>query len=66
MNILILANSGFEIGSHGWDHVRPMKMIQKLQSCLERCIAIMREINEQKAVGYRAPCFSLDRERLDG
>ena len=61
-----LANSGFEIGSHGWDHVRPMKMtLEAFKADLERCIAIMREINEQKAVGYRAPCFSLDRERLD-
>ena len=61
-----LVDSGHDVGSHGWDHKRPMTMgIDEFSDDLKRCIGAMKQINGDKGFGYRAPCFSLDRERLD-
>ena len=47
-------------------HVRPMTLdIEEFRLDLHRSRAIMKEINGKRGLGYRAPCFSLDRERLD-
>lgn len=57
---------GHDVGSHGWDHVRPLKMsVDEFRKDLTRCMNVMKEINGDRRFGYRAPCFSLDRERLD-
>ena len=61
-----LVKVGHDVGSHGWDHTRPMTLsIDEFRDDLYRCIEIMKEINGDRGFGYRAPCFSLDRERLD-
>lgn len=61
-----LVGLGHDIGSHGWDHQRPLTMhTDVFQDDLSRCMSVMKEINGDSGVGYRAPCFSLDRERLD-
>ncbi len=57
---------GHDIGSHGWNHKRPLTMSKEVfRDDINRCMNIMKEINGEAGVGYRAPCFSLDRERLD-
>ena len=61
-----LVAKGHDVGSHGWDHVRPMTMtVNDFQNDLLKCSRTMRDINKSRAFGYRAPCFSLDRERLE-
>lgn len=61
-----LVKSGHDVGSHGWSHIRPMTLgIDEFRIELHRCRDIMKEINGERSFGYRAPCFSLDRERLD-
>lgn len=64
--LLELVTEGHDLGVHGWDHKRPLTMsieafaedIRRSKETLE--IAIGTEVQ-----GYRAPCCSLDRERLD-
>ncbi len=61
-----LVKLGHDVGSHGWDHKRPMTMSPRVfQADVQMCFSAMKEINGEKGFGYRAPCFSLDRERLD-
>ncbi len=61
-----LVKAGHDVGSHSWDHTRPMTLsVEAFRDDLYRCIEIMKEINGDRGFGYRAPCFSLDRERLD-
>lgn len=61
-----LAKAGHDIGSHGWDHIRPLTLtVDEFRSDLYRSVEIMKEINNDRGFGYRAPCFSLDRERLE-
>ncbi len=61
-----LVNSGHDVGSHGWNHIRPMTLgIDEFRGELHRCRDVMKEINGERGFGYRAPCFSLDRKRLD-
>jgi polysaccharide deacetylase family protein (PEP-CTERM system associated) len=58
--------SGHDVGSHGWDHLRPLTLsIDDFRSDLDRSVNIMKVLNGDRSFGYRAPCFSLDRERLD-
>jgi polysaccharide deacetylase family protein (PEP-CTERM system associated) len=61
-----LVKSGHDVGSHGWNHKRPMTLsIDEFRADLHRSRLVMKEINDERGFGYRAPCFSLNRERLD-
>ena len=61
-----LVKSGHDVGSHGWNHIRPMtQSIDEFRADLHRSRDVMKKINGERGFGYRAPCFSLDRERLD-
>ncbi len=61
-----LVKAGHDVGSHGWNHIRPMTLeIDDFHADLHRSLDVMKEINGEREFGYRAPCFSLDRERLD-
>ena len=59
-------NDGIEIAAHGWNHKRPLEMdkdsfyhdLIKTKETIENNIG-------SEVIGYRAPCFSLDRQRLD-
>ena len=61
-----LVKSGHDVGSHGWNHIRPMtQSIDEFRADLHLSRDVMKKINGERGFGYRAPCFSLDRERLD-
>ena len=61
-----LVKSGHDVGSHGWNHIRPMTLgVDEFRADLYRSRDVMKEINGDRGFGYRAPCFSLDRQRLD-
>lgn len=61
-----LVKAGHDVGSHGWNHIRPLTMgVEEFRADLLRSLSVMKEINGDRDFGYRAPCFSLDRERLD-
>ena len=61
-----LVKAGHDVGSHGWNHKRPMTLsVDDFRADLSMSLDIMKEINGKRGFGYRAPCFSLDRERLD-
>tara|TARA_B100000315_G_scaffold196478_1_gene187571 strand:- start:1338 stop:2189 length:852 start_codon:yes stop_codon:yes gene_type:complete len=55
-----------EIGSHGWDHVRPMTISKSdFYNEIERSKKTLEDLIGTQIDGYRAPCFSIDRQRLD-
>ncbi len=57
---------GHEICLHSYTHKRPMNLsIEEFEKDTERGIEAFQEHLGFKPEGYRAPCFSLDRERLD-
>ena len=57
---------GHDIGSHGCDHVRPLTMSKEaFAQDLHRSKAEIEAVIGHPVEGYRAPCFSLDRPRLD-
>jgi peptidoglycan/xylan/chitin deacetylase (PgdA/CDA1 family) len=60
------AEQGHEIASHGWDHQRPLLLPlgQFREDALRAKEAIECAVGK-RVEGYRAPCYSLDRRRLD-
>ena len=61
-----LSRKGHDLGVHGWDHLRPMQMtIEQFAEDLRKSKDVLEEVIGVPAAGYRAPCFSLDRQRLD-
>jgi peptidoglycan/xylan/chitin deacetylase (PgdA/CDA1 family) len=55
-----------DVGVHGWSHKRPLLMsIPEFQEDVKRARATVEDALGRKMTGYRAPCFSLDRQRLD-
>jgi len=64
--LVLAAQSGHEIALHGTEHKRPLQMsLDEFENdCLEGLKAIKEELGIV-AAGYRASCFSLDRDRLN-
>jgi polysaccharide deacetylase family protein (PEP-CTERM system associated) len=61
-----LRAQGHEIGVHGWDHQRPLKLSPDVfAQNVRRAKETLEELLSAPVEGYRASCFSLDRERLD-
>ncbi|MCB9479775.1 MAG: DUF3473 domain-containing protein [Deltaproteobacteria bacterium] len=63
-----IAQAGFEVASHGMDHVTNFDDAQtkdKLRWNLSASKALLAEITGQDIVGYRAPSFTVDNEVLD-
>lgn len=57
---------GHEIVSHGWGHVRPITIdIREFETEVTRCKKELEQVLGKQILGYRAPCFSMDRARLD-
>ena len=60
------ARSGHEISLHGTEHKRPLEM--SIEEFENDCLGGVKAIKEGLGViptGYRASCFSLDRDRLN-
>jgi len=61
-----LARDGHDIGSHGQSHDRPLTMsIPSFEDEIKTCKNDLEMVLGNPVHGFRAPCFSLDRERLD-
>jgi len=57
---------GHDIAVHGWNHARPITMDpQSFRMDVDRSKKELEDVLGKKVIGYRAPCFSLDRERLN-
>ena len=64
--LLELNQKGHEIASHGWSHQRPLNMtIEDFATDISSCKSAHEDTLGIPALGYRAPCFSFDRNRLD-
>ncbi|WP_340316808.1 XrtA system polysaccharide deacetylase [Rhizorhabdus argentea] len=57
-----IVDSGHELASHGWDHVRVFTMTpDQFRDDIRRTRAMLEDLSGQKVTGYRAPSFSIDR-----
>lgn len=57
---------GHEIALHSFAHQRPLNLsIEEFREDTVKGLKVLKEILNVVPKGYRAPCFSLDRERLD-
>lgn len=55
-----------EIAMHGADHTRPMLMsVKEFDESLKKGKDLLQESFGKSVLGYRAPCFSLDKVRLE-
>ena len=58
--------AGHEISCHGKDHGRPMtKSVDVFATEIRQAKNALEDIIGDTVEGYRAPCFSIDRDRLD-
>jgi polysaccharide deacetylase family protein (PEP-CTERM system associated) len=65
-HVVGIARSRHEIASHGWSHQRPLTLtVDAFRDELERSKDVLENISGAEVAGFRAPCFSMDRERLD-
>lgn len=61
-----LLEQGHDLGLHTHRHIRPISQpVAEFRLDLQQAIRIYQEVLSQAPEGFRAPCFSLDRERLD-
>lgn len=60
-----IAEAGHEIASHGHGHVMPMQLTPaEFRDDVVRAREVLEDVSGQEVIGYRAPSFSIDRERL--
>ena len=65
-NLRELADAGHDVGSHTFSHSRPLTLsIDEFVEELRISKDVVEQATGQVVEGFRAPCFSLDRERLD-
>jgi polysaccharide deacetylase family protein (PEP-CTERM system associated) len=61
-----MAKAGHEIASHGMAHRRPLLMTaNEFAADLQQSKASLENVVQRSVEGFRAPCFSLDRTRLE-
>jgi polysaccharide deacetylase family protein (PEP-CTERM system associated) len=61
-----MAAAGHEIASHGVAHKRPLKMaVEAFADDLRQSKAQLENVVQRPVEGFRAPCFSMDRARLE-
>lgn len=64
--ILYAASQGHEIACHGKDHVRPvLKDVDVFYQEIVEAKDTLSNLIGQEVIGYRAPCYSIDRECYD-
>jgi len=60
-----IAEAGHEVACHGYGHVLPMQLTPvQFRDDILRARHVLQEVSGQEIIGYRAPSFSIDRERL--
>jgi peptidoglycan/xylan/chitin deacetylase (PgdA/CDA1 family) len=65
MKLREMSDFGFDIGSHTQTHRRPLTLsVQEFEEELRVSKDNIEQICSKPVEGFRAPCFSLDRERL--
>ncbi len=61
-----IAAQGHEVACHGYGHVLPMKLAPaEFREDVLRARRVLEDIAGREVVGYRAPSFSIDGERLE-
>jgi len=61
-----MAETGHEIASHGVAHKRPLQMsVGEFAADLQQSKAQLEDELQRSVEGFRAPCFSMDRARLE-
>ena len=61
-----IVSSGNDIGSHSWNHTRPMTIsTTEFYHDIEKSKKDLENIIGSEIEGFRAPCFSIDRARLN-
>lgn len=61
-----LTNDGHEVASHGWGHQRPLTMsLKEFVLDLNNSKSEIENHFNKQVIGYRAPCFSMNREYLE-
>ena len=61
-----MAAAGHEIASHGVAHKRPLRMtVDEFAADLRQSKATLETVVQRRVEGFRAPCFSMDRTRLE-
>lgn len=61
-----LCENKHDIGSHGWDHKRPLTLSdQDFEKDIIKSKKEIEDIIGKEVFGYRAPCFSIDDKKLD-
>jgi polysaccharide deacetylase family protein (PEP-CTERM system associated) len=61
-----MSDAGHEIASHGVAHKRPLKMTtDEFAEDLRQSKATLENVVQRSVEGFRAPCFSIDRSRLE-
>ena len=61
-----MAAAGHEIASHGVAHKRPLNMaVEEFADDVRKSKAQLENVVQQRVDGFRAPCFSMDRTRLE-
>jgi polysaccharide deacetylase family protein (PEP-CTERM system associated) len=64
--IIDINNRGHEIAIHGWDHnLLPSKNTVDFINEIKRTKEYLESIIKKPLIGYRAPCFSLNNEKLE-
>jgi len=60
-----IAEGGHEIACHGYGHVLPMQLTPaQFRDDVVRARHVLQEVSGREVIGYRAPSFSIDHERL--
>jgi nucleoside-diphosphate-sugar epimerase len=60
------AAAGNDVGSHGWNHEHPLRLTaDQFATDLHRAKGELEDSLGRPVSGYRAPCFGLDRPRLE-
>lgn len=60
-----IVGAGHEVACHGHGHVRPMQLtLEQFRHDVLRARNVLEDVSGQSVIGYRAPSFSIDRDRL--
>lgn len=64
--IKLIQDKGHEICLHSYAHTRPLNLsLEEFRKDTTAGIDKFKEVSDIEVKGYRAPCFSLDRDRLE-